>query len=426
MKSLVLDDEAVSRKVLAKVLSSLGECITADSGRKAIAEFDAAAAEKKLFDLLILDISMPDIDGIQVLATIRAKEKKAGIPKAARVKIIMVTASIRKSSIKQCIRLGCNGYISKPYNLQLLFKDLKRLGFTLPDTMKPNENGEKTYARLVGQIIKRFNKGEIEMPVLPHMVQEVRNLLEKIDPSMDDLARIVEKDAVIAAKLISLANSVLYKGLDAVTTLNTALNRLGLKETLNLITTLANKNLYISEQAELNRLLHSLFLHSLASACCARFIAVELGEKEVEGFFLTGIIHDIGKVLLLKAISDVSPEESFSDPDLHAAIQDVHTVFGAVLIKKWGFSKSYVQAIECHHWSHFPKGTQKELLVLRLADIFVKDLGYVFSAAHPRPKPDETNPELPDVLQQLCLDSAKVEQIKEKTTAAMNDLSGKI
>lgn len=426
MKSLVLDDDPVSRKTLAKVLSSLGECITADSGRKAIAEYDTACAEKKPFDLLILDISIPDIDGIQVLATVRSKEKKAGIVKANRAKIIMVTASMRKSSIKQCIRLGCSGYISKPYNRQLLFKDLERLGFTLPESIKANGNEKKSYTKLVGEIIKRFNKGDIEMPVLPHMVQEVRDLLEKTDPSMEDLSKIVEKDAVIAAKLISLANSSLYKGLDTVTTLNTALTRLGLKETLNLITTLANKNLYISEQVELSLLLNSLFLHSLASACCARFIATELGESEVESFFLTGIIHDIGKVLLLKAISDVSPDESFSDPDLHSAIQDVHTVFGAVLIKKWGFSKSYVQAVECHHWSRFPKGTQKELLVLRLANIFVKDLGYVFSTVQLQPDPDEANPEFTEVLQALCLDPEKLDHIKEKTKAAMSDLSGKI
>ncbi len=426
MKSLVLDDEAVSRKVLAKVLSSLGECITADSGRKAIAEFDAATAEKKPFDLLILDISMPDIDGIQVLATIRAKEKKTGISKADRVKIIMVTATMRKSSIKKCIQLGCNGYISKPYNRQLLFKDLERLGFTIPEAAKPPQEDVKTYARLVGEIIKRFNKGEIEMPVLPHMVQEVRDLLEKSDPSMEDLAKIVAKDAVISSKLISLANSALYKGLDSATTLNAALQRLGLKETLSLITTLANKNLYVSEQAELNRLLHSLFIHSLACACCARFIASELGEKEVEGFFLTGIIHDIGKVLLLKAVSDISPNESFADQALHSAIQEVHTVFGAVLIKKWGFSKPYVQAVEFHHWSHFPEGTQKELLVLHIADVLVKSLGYSFSGSQSRPRSDEVPPELTDILRRLNLDTGVLKEIGEKTVSAMNDLSGRV
>ena len=218
---------------------------------------EKAVKKKAPFELIILDISMPDISGIQVLNQIRTREKNLKTPKDGRAKIIMVTASMRRSVIRKCIRLGCNSYIAKPYNRAQIFRELERLGFTIPEGLKKKTDNKKTYTSLVGGIIKRFNSGEIELPVLPRMVQEVQNLLKSSDPSIEELADIITKDAVISTRLIAIANSSLYKGVDAAKNLNAALLRLGLEETLNVITTLTNKNLYKSENVSLKKLLEA-------------------------------------------------------------------------------------------------------------------------------------------------------------------------
>ncbi|MFH2059680.1 MAG: HDOD domain-containing protein [Pseudomonadota bacterium] len=425
MKIMVVDDDSIPRKVMIKILVPIGECVALDNGKDAVSMFDKATRDKKPFDLIILDISMPDMDGTQVLNIIRKKEKRMAVPKVQQVKIIMATASIRKSSIKKCIDLKCNGYISKPYNKQQVYKDLERLGLITSADIKKEEIIKKSYAGLVSKIIKRFNKGVIELPVLPHMVQEVQNLLKNSEPSIDDLAAIVGKDAVISSKLISIANSSLYKGVETVTTLNTALLRLGLKETLSIITTVTSKNLYNSKNESLKKLLNTLWLHSLACACYGKFLAKEVDDKGMEEeIFLMGIIHDIGKVLLLKAVADISPDEPFDDKGLQSAIQEVHTIFGAVLIKKWGFSKKYIEIAELHHWNKFPAGTQKELLIIHLSDYFCSEIGYASFKIKNRNNPkDNFNPQILVLLKQLNIDSAKVKEIGEKVKGTMKSLS---
>lgn len=422
MNILIVEDDAVSRKVITNKLFQLGECTAAKNGKEAIHHFERAIHNNTPFDLVILDISMPDMDGIEVLSTIRKKETWKKIKKSDQIKIIMVTATMRKSSIKKCISLGCNSYISKPFKTKKIYQEIERLGFEVPDLLKFQEKGQKSYTDLVARIIKRFNKGEIKLPVLPHIVKEVQAFVEGEDPSIDGLATVVEKDAVMSTKLISAANSALFKGVDKVSSLNDALVRLGLKTSLSVITAITSKHLFKSDNEELKLLLNQIWLHSLACASGAKLIAQELEDNSLDNVFLMGIIHDIGKVILLKAVSDIAPEEPLDDKSLLAAIQDVHTVFGAVLVKKWGFSKEHIKVVEHHHWTTFPKKTEKELMVIHVANFMAAKSG--FSSFFPLPKDKNyMSPELLTVLKGLNLDPKNFDKLSETLTDAMVNLS---
>ncbi|MBU0996386.1 MAG: HDOD domain-containing protein [Proteobacteria bacterium] len=228
------------------------------------------------------------------------------------------------------------------------------------------------------ELIHRFNGGKIEIPVLPHIVQEIRDLLDSSQPSIEDLAIIIEKDAVMSTKLISVANAPLFMGSDKVTNVNGALLRLGMEETQSIVSAIVNKNLYQSDNKCSQELLTKLWLHSFACAVCGKLIARELGAGNLENIFLMGIIHDIGKVLLIQAIETISPAEAFESIGVQIAIHQIHTVFGAVLIKKWGFSEEFVNIVENHHWNDFPKETAKELLMIQLADVLSYKIGYGF------------------------------------------------
>ncbi len=414
-------------------MAAFGECEDVKSGKEALELFNKNLKKKTPFDLIILDISMPDMDGIQVLHLIRKKENALDIPKAGQVKIIMATASMRKSSIKKCIRLGCSSYISKPVKTGKLIKELDRLGFNVSKE-KPADNSEPdSYTDLVADVVNRFNKGEIKLPVLPHVVKKIQELSGKSEPSIDELSSIVEKDTVISARLIMAANSPVYKGVDTVSTLNEALLRLGIKEALSVITALASKNLYQTGKEEVKSLLQKLWLHSLACASCSNLIARELSDKTLGSVFLMGIIHDIGKVLLLKAVADISPEADITDKDLLAAIQEVHTVFGAVLIKKWGFSKKYIQAAELHHWESYPEKTDPELLIIHIANIIAARAGFASfndlltdnaDADDGNPSKEEYSPEFTAVVNQLGIDPEKIKAIEDivsKTMAGVID-----
>ncbi|MCG8641102.1 MAG: HDOD domain-containing protein [Desulfobacterales bacterium] len=425
MKIMVVDDDAVSRKVLEKKLTGIAECTAVESGKKAVSLFGKTLRDKAPFDLIILDILMPDMDGIQTLSRLRKIEKKLEIKKDDRVKIIMITASMRKKDIKKCILLGCNAYIAKPFKTLKIYEEFERLGFSIPKTVKEDQKDQKSYTDLVTKIIKRFNKGEIELPVLPHIVKEIRSLLMSDDPSVEELTQIVQKDAVISAKLISVANSTVYQGVDKATTLNAALVRIGMKETLSVITSVTSKNLFNSDNDDLKAILDKLWLHSLACASCCKFLAEAVEDEPLESVFLMGIIHDIGKVLLLKAIADISPDEPLNDEALQAAVQEVHTVFGAVLVKKWGFAPEYQQAAERHHWDAYPKDAKKELLIVHIANKLVSAIGFPSSCDPEENGSKETvKPEIsPAILGPLNIETEQIQEICDRVSDAMLNLS---
>ena len=429
MKIMIVEDYAISRKIMIKKLSHLGKCIAVDSRKKAIILFDKAIKNKTPFDLIILDISMPEMDGIMVLSIIRKKEKQMNIVKDKQIKIIMLTANMRMANIKQCISLGCNSYISKPFKTEKIHEEFERLGFKIPENIKTKGKKQKSYTDLVAKIIKRFNKGEIQLPVLPHMAREIQKLLAGSEQSIDELSKIVQKDAVISTKLILTANSALYKGVDSVNTLNDALVRLGLKNTLSVITALSSKNLFASDNDGLKSLLDKLWLHSLACACCCKFLAEELADNNLEGVFLMGIIHDIGKVILLKAIADISPDEPLDNKDLLSAIQEVHTIFGAVLIKKWGFSKKHINATELHHWESYPEKTEPELLITHIADRMVGIIGFgsfngiANNESDNLESKDQFDPQFLAVLKQINVEPEKIKKIYGMVEDTMIDIS---
>ena len=132
MRILVVDDEFVSRKKMQKIMDSFGdfdECESVQSGSAAITAFKKALGNGMPFDLITLDIAMPEMDGTEVLYNIREIEKQKKVPKEKQVRILMVTSHSDKDTIITSIQAGCNDYIVKPFERKILIKKLEKLGF---------------------------------------------------------------------------------------------------------------------------------------------------------------------------------------------------------------------------------------------------------------------------------------------------------
>ncbi len=129
MKILVVDDDAIARKAMQNIMNSLGECEVAESGRAAITAFEKARDDMVPFDLIALDISMPDIDGVEVLLKIRDVENKQKYTKLKRAKVIMITVSADKDTVTRCIEAGCDSYVVKPLKKDTIINKLQTLGF---------------------------------------------------------------------------------------------------------------------------------------------------------------------------------------------------------------------------------------------------------------------------------------------------------
>ncbi len=127
MKILVVDDEFISRKKLEVIMQNFGFCETAKSGDEAVRLFEGALESNRPFDVIALDISMPDLGGLGVLEKVREIEKTRNLSLEESVKIIMVTSRSDKESVLSSMNGGCNEYIVKPFNWKIIFSKLIKL-----------------------------------------------------------------------------------------------------------------------------------------------------------------------------------------------------------------------------------------------------------------------------------------------------------
>jgi len=128
MRFLIVDDVFVNRQLLVNLLRPWGECDSAMDGREAVEAFTLALQEERPYDLICMDIMMPNMDGMQALEKIRHIEREYGIQGLAGVKVLMTTASDTREHIFGTFRTGCEGYLVKPVTKQKLYEELVELG----------------------------------------------------------------------------------------------------------------------------------------------------------------------------------------------------------------------------------------------------------------------------------------------------------
>ncbi len=128
MRALIVDDEFVSRKVLSAFLKTSFETDIAVNGKEAVTAFTIAHAEGHPYDLILMDIMMPEMDGMEALAIIRTMEHEKKY--RPQVKVLMTTALDDAKTVIRSFHDGeAAGFIVKPVLKDNLFTELKKLGF---------------------------------------------------------------------------------------------------------------------------------------------------------------------------------------------------------------------------------------------------------------------------------------------------------
>lgn len=124
MKSLIVDDDFFSRRILQAILANYGEAHVAVDGEEALFAFNQAIAEETPYDVICLDIMMPGMDGQEVLKRIRQIEESKNRLGDDSTKIIMTTALDDSENIKNAFREQCESYLIKPISKSKLLKIL--------------------------------------------------------------------------------------------------------------------------------------------------------------------------------------------------------------------------------------------------------------------------------------------------------------
>lgn len=128
MRILLAEDDFVTRKFMMNFLSKYGECDVTVDGMEAVDAFMMALEEGAPYDVVVLDIMMPVMDGYQALMGIRNIEKERNITGDAAVKVIMATALNEEKNVKMAFDLGCTIYSGKPIDQARFEQGLKKLG----------------------------------------------------------------------------------------------------------------------------------------------------------------------------------------------------------------------------------------------------------------------------------------------------------
>jgi two-component system chemotaxis response regulator CheY len=127
MRSLVVEDEFVARCVLLRFLARYGECDVAVDGDEAIAAVTQALNSSAAYDLICLDIGLPNLNGQDVLERIRELELERGIQIGQGSRVIITTITWTTSHVLGAFRGGADAYLTKPINLSALSQELKTL-----------------------------------------------------------------------------------------------------------------------------------------------------------------------------------------------------------------------------------------------------------------------------------------------------------
>ena len=129
MKVLIVEDDFISRKLLATLLGHYGTCDVAVDGQEAVDSFKMALDEGEPYALVCMDIMMPNMDGQTALKEIRSIEKDQGIEDKDMVKAIMVTALDDPKNVMESLHEGlAASYLVKPIDKVKLIDEVKKLG----------------------------------------------------------------------------------------------------------------------------------------------------------------------------------------------------------------------------------------------------------------------------------------------------------
>lgn len=259
----------------------------------------------------------------------------------------------------------------------------------------------------IQEVIESFKRGHIELPVFPGIIQQIRQTVASANTAIDDLATVVVQDPVITLRLITVANSVHYGGGGKIQTVRQAVARIGIKDTQDIVSTIALKSVYASNNVPVKKVMEKYWQHAIATAYTARAIALKLRDKDAETMFLLGLTHDIGKVLLLHSLTSIllkrdKNQTIINMEEILANVQAVHAGFGGALLQRWGFAEDIIKAVSSHESPELTSHTPKMILVLYLANILTRRLGHSLFTEEPA-----------DISHAVLLLGLTVEQIEE-------------
>jgi len=222
---------------------------------------------------------------------------------------------------------------------------------------------------------------EVSLISLPDIYYKIMDLLDSRHCSAHHLAEVVSKDSSLAARLLRLVNSPFYGFSARVDTVSRAIALLGLDKLTTLAQGIAVIRAFDSISSELLDM-EKFWKHSIACGVYARLLASQQAELSEERFFVAGLLHDIGRLVLIKTWPELfagAIRSSLGEKmPLYQAEKQVfgldHAALAGLLCAQWRFPSGLVSMIQAHH-APGASDNAFEASVIHVADIMAHAMG---------------------------------------------------
>jgi len=193
-----------------------------------------------------------------------------------------------------------------------------------------------------------FGSPGYKPPMLPSVALEIHDLSCRPDIDTEKLVVVLEHDPMLAAHVLRVANSPIFRGRDAETSLRSAVLRLGLKNLGEVVFEIA-LHMRVFRSAEYSGMMEGLRRHSTACGNLCRLVASSVGQDS-EHAFLCGLLHDIGIAAILIVLGERRKSEAaLESAVLSEVVWQIHEDVSGMLVRQWKLPDEVAEVVAHHH-----------------------------------------------------------------------------
>jgi HD-like signal output (HDOD) protein len=326
-----------------------------------------------------------------------------------------------------CVQSGCDEFIVKPFDNDVITQKLAKLGMIEIESDLPPDNNENDppsttgTSQLIEEIYAFLGGRDISLPSLPGIQAKFRKMTAT-GAVFQQISNLLKMDLAITVELLRMSNSAFYKGVKKNKFLEQAIARLGYAATEQVVKEMTSRKFVTMKNKKYRALIESLWKHSLACAYASEITFNLLRVKISVDPFSLGMLHDIGKLALLQIIGNIEhrggAKKEISADKLAKTIHDHHRVFGAKILEKWKYAQGYIQAALYHGNQQLEEeDISTELHIVNFVNLLAKSLGYDLHTDTPA----EIDLEDSEPARQLKISPSQIATTKEKVVAEMNE-----
>lgn len=232
----------------------------------------------------------------------------------------------------------------------------------------------------IDERIREFLEEQVsDLPVFDRTALLVHQEAAKEDPDTEKILGYIVQDQVLVAEVLKVANSAFFRGIKKISRIQDALIRIGLREVVNCVIMATQRKNYSSRNPFVQQYTSTLWRHSVACAFASQWLVRRAGYPELAPeAFIAGLIHDVGKLLVLKALVSVGERDRDAPRITRTAadefLDSMHADAGFRLLLKWNLPEIYAVVCRDHHRPDYDMGNIV-LVAVRLANLVCQKLG---------------------------------------------------